>query len=1179
MKKSKKKVNVNKNLSKKKKGGAGYPSDEISNLESNNNNFGLNNNPSDESVVNQGIVPDTLPLPFHPSWSIPGTPSQSNPPTTPNKGLNTLANVALQDNSDKRKRRRINQGLSANAYQPHSTLANSTTTPLRTGRQHPKPVLQPRQNIKKPEDFELASRDGSEFSNTGNNQKKTNFQNNEPFIMREPSFHQLRHTIGSERRAHHYRDQEHAGREPWFQLKREASNFSFGISNKSPKKSTEGSPKKSTEGSPQQSTERSPQQSIERSPQQSIERSPQQSIERSPQQSTERSPQQSNGSPAKSKEASGLTNGQSQRNVQSPATIMVQTRRRSLEEKQIPSIDLPEWFDSTQIKNFQLMINSLFQKNATNLKLETGSFIHQTITNFSIFLISQQLSSSTFLKEHAKRRSKNSSIPGITARLGRISDLSLYTSQGQPNNKKIASTFYNSKQLLLKNLDLLVIDDDCSNNLKKLLRGLSPDEDLKTTLTFVDPDSSKSFEGFAYHFPCSVKETRYAYGKNSKEAQNVYDLLQNKKIKNEEENSKKLLNEADCLLFVTSDVNSLPELDESKEGNPENNINARLKMADTTWEGAHLSKLSGQEAYCSDVLTSYVLQILDEKIKNEDVSNESFSFGFGRLLSLLFSETFPATKGFNEEHETLLRVPCVDGPIIAHMFSTEFNSDTNQQVYIPELIRLVLSSLVNKLSRTIGIEPVKTVKELLEIENSFLESKKSNFPFTYPTKKSRNVRNELSKVEIDEKTMGRKLIGSNTSRFDLNLKSARTAFDKLIKEGGILMKALENENENENNLKVIDKIPILIRSLWLEDKNQEGSLRKSIKSVLPKLLEKLTDLKEKYSSEYAYTTILKEKLEISMPKRKDKRDTLLNRPSQMAENYFELIELSKGTTLIEDSFKFYNAILAMTNLEAALFNYFMINIQKNREKKKPPIPPSFGVPYTSKAPRVLKAGVGAKKRMVSKTGNANQRKLMENLFKKYGNIKSQNELKKNFQTITNEIDEKTKKKDEKTKKDLYNGYFEKQLEGSGQCGLHTLNNVFGGPLFTEEDMKNALLTFLFEQKMEQSGEVANSHMSDDGWYSEAILTMALRKKDNLYMMDVDRPLTPDKLEERISKSGFVGIVVNIDNIHWVAIRVVENEFWLLDSLKTPQNITPEMVKEYITENKNAFIVRRVGSNN
>ena len=50
-------------------------------------------------------------------------------------------------------------------------------------------------------------------------------------------------------------------------------------------------------------------------------------------------------------------------------------------------------------------------------------------------------------------------------------------------------------------------------------------------------------------------------------------------------------------------------------------------------------------------------------------------------------------------------------------------------------------------------------------------------------------------------------------------------------------------------------------------------------------------------------------------------------------------------------------------------------------------------------------------------------------------------------------------------------------------------------------------------------------------------------------------------------------VVNLEQIHWVAFRVVEGRVWFLDSQSEPQRITFEQLMNYITVNRNAFLVR------
>ncbi|CAK0895135.1 unnamed protein product [Prorocentrum cordatum] len=142
-------------------------------------------------------------------------------------------------------------------------------------------------------------------------------------------------------------------------------------------------------------------------------------------------------------------------------------------------------------------------------------------------------------------------------------------------------------------------------------------------------------------------------------------------------------------------------------------------------------------------------------------------------------------------------------------------------------------------------------------------------------------------------------------------------------------------------------------------------------------------------------------------------------------------------------------------------------------------------------------------------------------------------------------------------------YFERQREA--RCGLHALNNALGFDFLTVADMTAACTLRLGESAMEGNPEPRHLHESDGGWHSEAVLAVAQRMKQNLFRLNLDNPLQatpagdlPHPGRARSASDGLAGLlrlnaeavsgaVINKDQSHWVALRVIDGDIWRLDS--------------------------------
>lgn len=112
--------------------------------------------------------------------------------------------------------------------------------------------------------------------------------------------------------------------------------------------------------------------------------------------------------------------------------------------------------------------------------------------------------------------------------------------------------------------------------------------------------------------------------------------------------------------------------------------------------------------------------------------------------------------------------------------------------------------------------------------------------------------------------------------------------------------------------------------------------------------------------------------------------------------------------------------------------------------------------------------------------------------------------------------------------------------------------------------------------MEGLIEPRDLHEHEGGWYSEAVMATSLRVLQNIYMLDLNRPITAqDDSAQRIYANDVHGVVVNVQQIHWVTFKYHDGEIWFLDSLQTPTRKTFEQFRNYIAQNPNAFVVRHI----
>ena len=118
--------------------------------------------------------------------------------------------------------------------------------------------------------------------------------------------------------------------------------------------------------------------------------------------------------------------------------------------------------------------------------------------------------------------------------------------------------------------------------------------------------------------------------------------------------------------------------------------------------------------------------------------------------------------------------------------------------------------------------------------------------------------------------------------------------------------------------------------------------------------------------------------------------------------------------------------------------------------------------------------------------------------------------------------------------------------------------ALGHRFATDADFEHAFEDYMASSQREGLHETESEHRKKGGWYSSevignAITTVSMRNSGKVqYVMQL-RPL----YEKPLYIHSCVGAIVNIDNMHWVALKVVSGEIWLLDSESRPSKISEQ----------------------
>ena len=135
-----------------------------------------------------------------------------------------------------------------------------------------------------------------------------------------------------------------------------------------------------------------------------------------------------------------------------------------------------------------------------------------------------------------------------------------------------------------------------------------------------------------------------------------------------------------------------------------------------------------------------------------------------------------------------------------------------------------------------------------------------------------------------------------------------------------------------------------------------------------------------------------------------------------------------------------------------------------------------------------------------------------------------------------------------------------------------LNNALGRPFCSDADMEKAVDNLLETARQEGSREVRADHARANGWYSSeaianAVTTVSMHHAGHVeYCMRL-QPLylSPSDIH------GCVGAVVNINDLHWVAVKSVGGQIWFLDSQeRQPSKMKDEQYKKFLSKRRAAY---------
>jgi hypothetical protein len=147
--------------------------------------------------------------------------------------------------------------------------------------------------------------------------------------------------------------------------------------------------------------------------------------------------------------------------------------------------------------------------------------------------------------------------------------------------------------------------------------------------------------------------------------------------------------------------------------------------------------------------------------------------------------------------------------------------------------------------------------------------------------------------------------------------------------------------------------------------------------------------------------------------------------------------------------------------------------------------------------------------------------------------------------------------------------------------MHALNNALGFQQHDRTDMERACTVLLDGVRHERlTPELQSDHKRAGGWYSmeviaQSLTTTSIFKQGRVNYVLQLRPLHVDPDVLRVS----IGAVVNIRNVHWVALRFIEGQVWYINSESAaPRKMTWSAYVAFVGRHKGAFPIVRAPPN-
>ena len=144
-------------------------------------------------------------------------------------------------------------------------------------------------------------------------------------------------------------------------------------------------------------------------------------------------------------------------------------------------------------------------------------------------------------------------------------------------------------------------------------------------------------------------------------------------------------------------------------------------------------------------------------------------------------------------------------------------------------------------------------------------------------------------------------------------------------------------------------------------------------------------------------------------------------------------------------------------------------------------------------------------------------------------------------------------------------YFERQ-GAAPVCGRHALNNLLGGPQFSDADLNIACSMVLAETDDSRSW-----HVSGGGWYSHSVLGMAFDTIVPKWRM-LASPLLPSSWPSFSNSDAMVGALLNHNGAHWSAMCKHNNYVWHVDSQREPVVLDQKGFARLLRKHPMAFSV-------